>query len=594
MKGANTQSPGDIEKNRPGLWQKLSFRMSVGIVAILGFILILIGRIAIHEQRRYMLDQLNDYGAEMSEFVAEISIIPLRKYSIYQLENFVARLEKGRLITYCEIYDEKENPLAHPSGETPQIKKHDPEEILIFKRDIVDEGETIGRVEIRIDPEPVISRIEKASAYIERAFILELIIIALAVNFFIHRSFVAPFIRLTRVTEAIAVGIFTTSDQANRNDEIGWLAKSINSMSHKLRESYQDLERKVLERTSKLAEANAKLGESVDTLALRNRETQLFKRCIEELQLCETRKDTDAVLLETCSRLFQNDRGCITGIDAESGEHFILGFWGEGSLPEFGFLEDECLAVTNKHLHVCFNPELEIACRHNQKIASPGFCVPMIVQGDVLGVLHIICEGNEVEPFISKQKLGENLIQQYTLFLNNLQLRHTLQQQSIRDPLTGMFNRRFMEETLKRESLRAKRDQFSIGIIMADVDRFKHFNDTYGHDVGDTVLKKLSKMLQSGIRGADVVCRYGGEEFILILPNATLDQTMTRAEEIRSHVEMNMGMTLRGEEVKITVSLGVSVYDAAGDHIEDVIRAADRALYAAKAAGRNVVRSARG
>lgn len=565
--------------------------MSVGIVAILGLILILIGRVAIHEQRRYMLDQLHEYGVETSEFVAEISIVPIRKFSIYQLESLAARLEKGQLITYCEIYDANGNPLAHQPGQKPRIKKKESQNILIFNQYIIDEGETIGWVEIGVNPEPVMARVKSASIFIWGIFILELVIIALAVNFFVHKSFVSPFIRLTRVTEKIAVGLFVTSDQADRNDEIGWLAKSINSMSHKLGQSYQDLERKVAERTSKLEQANTTLAKTVDALALRNKETQLFKQCVEELQSCETRDATVPVLLETCRELFTGDRGCLTGRDTSDGSLSILGSWGKGTIPEFGSRTDQCRAVTNKHPHVCFNPELEVACSHNRKILAPGFCVPVIVQGEVFGALHVISDCDEINSLISKQKLGESLMQTYALFLNNLELLHTLEQESIRDPLTGIFNRRFMEETLMRESSRAKREKFQIGIIMADVDHFKHFNDSYGHDVGDTVLKNLAKKLQKGIRNGDVVCRYGGEEFILILPNATLTQTMVRAEEIRGDVEKNMGMKLKGKEIKITISLGVSVYNPDADDIEDIIKAADRGLYVAKADGRNLVRS---
>lgn len=591
MTDSQQKKRDSIKTFRPKFWQKLSVKVSVGIVLILGFILIFIGQFAVNKQREYMLDQLNEYGVETSEFVAEISIFPIRKFSIYQLESFVSRLEKGKLITYCEIYDSQDNPLVHQIGQLPRIEKHVPENILIFKRDIVDEGHTIGRVEIGIDPNPVLSRMEKASQYIQVVFILELIIIALAVSFFIHKSFVSPFIRLTQITEEIAVGEFTTSGQSDRNDEIGWLAKSINSMSHKLKESYQDLERKVAERTHKLEETNIKLEETIESLATRNRQSELFRRYVEELQLCENKEDTVSVLISACEALLTGDHGGISILNPETGKIETIVTWGEGSFPKFASGVDECRALKTKQVHACLNPETQANCEHNHKTMARGFCVPVIVQGNLSGALHVVVRTKDKKQFSIKQRIGENLIQAYTLFLSNLELRHTLQQESVRDPLTGLFNRRFMEETLKRESSRAKREKFSIGIIMADVDHFKNFNDTYGHDAGDTVLKKLAEMLQRGIRDEDVVCRYGGEEFILILPNTSLSHTMNRAEEIRRHVEMNMVMKLETESVKITISLGVSVYEVGGDDIEDVIKVADQGLYAAKKAGRNTVRS---
>ncbi len=589
----DTRNPGDTARKRLKPWRKLSFKMSVGVVAILGFILIPMGRLAIHKQRGDMLDQLNEYGIETAGFVAEVSIVPIRKFSIYQLENFAARLEKGRLITYCGIYDEKGNPLSHPPGKITPEEKGDTGEILVFTREITDEGETIGRVKIGVDPRPVVSRVEKASTYIEIAFCLELIIIALAVNFYIHRIFVSPFIRLGRVTEEIAVGIFTTSDQAGRKDEIGWLAGSINAMSRNLRESYRDLERKVAERTAGLEAANAKLGETVGTLAVKNRESSILNRYLEALQRCENRMDTVPVVMKTCERLLPGDRGCITGLDEARGNHVVHGKWGEGVLPEFGSRRDACLAVVNRRPHACFDPDGAPPCEHNRKLASPGICVPVIVQGDVMGALHVLTQGCDPEAFIARRKLVENLAQQLALFLNNLQLRHTLRRQSLRDPLTGLFNRRYMEETLNRESVRAKREKFSIGIIMLDVDHFKQFNDTHGHDSGDTLLKRLARVLRNGVRGEDVVCRYGGEEFILILPGADLDRTTARAEEIRRLVAVNMAMMLDDKEIRVTVSLGASVYDSEVDGIEEAVKAADRALYLAKEDGRNVVRSAR-
>lgn len=159
----------------------------------------------------------------------------------------------------------------------------------------------------------------------------------------------------------------------------------------------------------------------------------------------------------------------------------------------------------------------------------------------------------------------------------------------MRDPLTDLYNRRYMEETLERELQRAARYGHTVGVIMLDLDNFKNFNDTFGHGVGDVLLRELGALLKSLLRGADVPCRYGGEEFLLILPDAPLAQTECRAEEIRERVKdltiHHTGQSLGG----VTVSAGVAVFPTHGTTLEELLRASDAALYRAKSLGKNRV-----
>lgn len=169
--------------------------------------------------------------------------------------------------------------------------------------------------------------------------------------------------------------------------------------------------------------------------------------------------------------------------------------------------------------------------------------------------------------------------------LNNAQLRETLREQTIRDPLTGLFNRRYMEETLKREVSRVTRQLHPLGIIMIDIDYFKRFNDTFGHGTGDKLLRDIGRFLQSHVRGEDIACRYGGEEFILIMPNADLETVQKRAAQICLEAR---NIRIEGTNA-ITLSLGVAVYPQHGKTIDTVIQSADAALYRAKENGRNRV-----
>ncbi len=160
-----------------------------------------------------------------------------------------------------------------------------------------------------------------------------------------------------------------------------------------------------------------------------------------------------------------------------------------------------------------------------------------------------------------------------------------LREQSVRDHLTGLFNRRYMEETLERELLRASRKQLSLGIIMLDVDDFKRFNDTRGHATGDAILRELGNLFLTHVRGEDISCRYGGDEFIIVLPDAARDMTRERAERLCEHAR-HLRIQFEGQTLDaVTLSLGVAVFPQDGGTSEAILRAADNALYRAKREG---------
>jgi len=164
-----------------------------------------------------------------------------------------------------------------------------------------------------------------------------------------------------------------------------------------------------------------------------------------------------------------------------------------------------------------------------------------------------------------------------------------LREQSVRDYMTGLFNRRYMEETLERELLRAARRKLSLGMIMLDVDHFKQFNDTYGHAAGDVILRELGSLLLRQVRGEDIACRYGGDEFIIILPEASDEVTRERAELIRKYSGL-FHLQFEGHTLApVTLSLGVAVFPKNGSTSTGILRAVDAALYRAKHNGRGRV-----
>ena len=171
----------------------------------------------------------------------------------------------------------------------------------------------------------------------------------------------------------------------------------------------------------------------------------------------------------------------------------------------------------------------------------------------------------------------------------NLNLRETLRHQSIRDSLTGLYNRRYFQESLEREIRRVKRKGGSLAVMMLDLDRFKLFNDNFGHEAGDILLRALADLLRRRVRGEDVACRYGGEEFAIILPDATLEATCVRAQELCLAVKELRPAYQDVHLGSVTASVGVAVYPEHGPSGEDVVRAADNALYHSKACGRDRV-----
>ena len=214
---------------------------------------------------------------------------------------------------------------------------------------------------------------------------------------------------------------------------------------------------------------------------------------------------------------------------------------------------------------------------------------PILMDDQCLGVLAVGRDKTDYEFTADQIQFGRFFANLTALVLNNAQLREALHEQSIRDPLTGLFNRRYMEESLKREVSRVTRQLHPLGIVMIDIDRFKRFNDTHGHAVGDALLQSVSQFLQSYIRGEDIACRYGGEEFILIMPNASLEAAQQRAEYLRQEAKKlqvpGAGQSYDG----ITLSLGIAIYPEHGHTMETVLRAADAALYRAKQEGRDRV-----
>lgn len=340
----------------------------------------------------------------------------------------------------------------------------------------------------------------------------------------------------------------------------------------------------------KFQRVNQQLERSVNDLKNRNAEMLMLSKISDFLQACRSISEACRVISTLVKPLFPDCSGNIYITNPSRNHLELVTGWGNQTHSLSDFAPYDCWGLRRGRVHFVERHVLELRCNHNRDMADEAetLCIPMIAQGETLGLFYLHAGAEGTLP-LSQQQLGQTVAEQIGLAIANLHLRETLQHQSIRDELTGLFNRRYLEEFLQQEIARAQRNPYEIGVIMLDVDHFKRFNDTYGHEAGDLVLQSLSPVLRDHVRGSDIVCRYGGEELIVVLPESSLAETVTRAERLRVAIAA-LQVVWRGQPLgKITASFGVAVFPQHGNHGMMLFQAADTALYQAKAAGRNQV-----
>lgn len=342
-----------------------------------------------------------------------------------------------------------------------------------------------------------------------------------------------------------------------------------------------------------LHRANQQLEAWVNDLNHRHTEMVTLSEISDFLQACTTVEEACHTIPQLVEILFPHCGGVFFMMRESRNRLEQVSTFGIGHHSQADFEPDHCWGLRRGQPHVVDASRASLRCRHIQT-DNPDLstlCIPMMAQGEVLGLLHI---STEVPMALSeaKQRLAQTLAEQMGMAIANLKLQETLKHQSIRDPLTKLFNRRYLEESLTREVHLAARKQHTLGVILLDVDHFKRFNDTFGHDAGDFVLQVVGDLLASQVRGSDLACRYGGEEMILVLPEAGLVDTTSRADSLRLAISQ-MDLNHRGQNLgRLTASFGVAVFPQHGTTISTLIKAADEALYRAKEAGRNQVLTA--
>jgi diguanylate cyclase (GGDEF)-like protein/PAS domain S-box-containing protein len=366
------------------------------------------------------------------------------------------------------------------------------------------------------------------------------------------------------------------------------LEDQIKQHTDALMEANTRLQSEMRERTLAQQELNLQSERMLREMTARsNRATNLAKMA-ELLQSCMKLQDILSVISGMAPKIFPELRGVVLLFNSARDNLETAAVWADCNLPDSIFTPQDCWALRTGHLHIVIAGDSTAECVHVLPGKYSYFCVPLLSQGEAIGILHF--------QTIAAHELPDSMIlmanmfaEQVGLSVANLRLREALRNQSIRDPLTGLFNRRYLEETLEREIRRAVRAEQSLGLMMLDLDHFKKFNDTYGHEAGDSVLRETASFLTKSVRAEDIVCRFGGEEFVVILPVATIKVTAARAERIRSKLReltvLHQGRSLG----MITASLGVAALPDHGTARGPLLEAVDAALYRAKREGRDRV-----
>ena len=370
--------------------------------------------------------------------------------------------------------------------------------------------------------------------------------------------------------------------------------RELRTSSLALADAKKGLERQIEARTEELAAASAalrvineELQERVVNLESRNAELRSLGETAELLQACRNPDEAQRVFAIALPRIFTRVDG---GLHLTSGDRRSmtrLCAWGEGAgRAAEEFAVDRCWALRRGRTHLAGVSEQAPVCSHlGSDGARPSVCTPVTADGETIGVLSLTGFGAPASTYWSE--MASAVAQQIALSLSNLRLRETLTRQATLDPLTGLANRRYLEDALQRELARSRRARSPFSLLMLDLDHFKVFNDSHGHDAGDELLRRMGGVLARSTRSEDIVCRYGGEEFLLALTGADREGAIVRAEGIRTAVR-GLALDLGGVAASpVTVSIGISVFPDDGDSIPDLITGADRALYRAKSGGRD-------
>jgi len=318
------------------------------------------------------------------------------------------------------------------------------------------------------------------------------------------------------------------------------------------------------------------------------------------LQACASQEEMFRLIPDRLRRLFPGASGSISLLSASKSHAQSVAQWGVCPADQI-FAPEQCWALRRGCAHAHPGGRSDPRCSHLLG-DGPSVCIPLIANGDTFGTLAIqnddpLSPVSSPDPdssaFTRRRQLAAAVAEHIALAVANLNLRKALRLQAVRDALTGLYSRRYMQEFLERELHSARRKHRPVAVMMLDLDHFKRYNDNFGHSAGNQALAAVGETLLRCVRAEDVACRYGGEEFALILPECSLRQATVRAAEICKRIREYRGQPDQHAADALTVSIGVAAFDETTDRVDLLLKFADDALYQAKRAGRDRVVAAR-
>jgi diguanylate cyclase (GGDEF)-like protein/PAS domain S-box-containing protein len=388
---------------------------------------------------------------------------------------------------------------------------------------------------------------------------------------------------VTDMSERMAMG----KELQRLNLELG---QRVEERTRELEESNRELAREIVVREyvqAELSASNERLNHYLAALQRHTDDISRLNELADQLNACESRRELIQVLQSSCLDLFGTTGGAL--FEASDDRLDLLEFgWGDCAGLEGSFAPEQCLAMRmGKAFPASVEQESGTVCAHRPSLL-PSLCVPLHSRGALVGLLllqrHEAFWTGEAVSDRQLEQLLRALAEHTALALDNLSLRERLREQSLSDPLTGLFNRRYLFEQMDREMAAWERSRRPFALMLIDIDHFKKFNDRYGHAIGDAVLIEVSDLLREYTRRSDLACRLGGEEFVVLMTGAEQSQAIRRAEAIREAVKK---IRLPGVSEPISISAGVAVYPEHGDEQQGLLRAADQALYVSKRTGRD-------
>ena len=386
----------------------------------------------------------------------------------------------------------------------------------------------------------------------------------------------------------------------SKSGQVKWILETIISIRYQGKRAalgnFMDItDIKRLEEETK--QTNEKLKVMVKNLEEQERQNAILTEMRDMLQACSKMEETAPIIMGFMKKLFPASQGALFLLSNSRSDLESIVTWGDFPVNSDNnvFPPDACWGLRRGRAHVVDDVNIGPICPHlNNTLSAPYVCLPLMAKGDILGLLHLknafnLDDSGQNPEKADLRKMAVTLSEYLSLSIANVKLSESLSRQSIQDPRVVYIIGVLWKNLFNAKSCALPVSKRTIGIIMGDLDHFKKFNDVYGHAAGDKIIVQIGKLFKDRFRGSDIACRYGGEEFLIILPETSREDTFKRADALREDIK-KMEMVFQGQVLgTITMSMGIASYPEKGARIEELLRIADTALYKAKQEGRDKV-----